>query len=315
MTARILPNHRLPEVDWRERMARHRERASNHTGPARWRRDRGLPHPVEDFLFSYYPFPLSTLDTWHPGTGLALEWNDSSATHATHLADHPSYRMRRGMLEAAPETLGTKERERLRWIFSILEATADRPPVFACHGLHEWAMVYRGKQVRHEGTLRLRLPQDEIDAVVESRPLLCTHYDAFRFFHKDAQPLNRSQPDLAGRTDNEQPGCVHANMDLYKWAAKSMPWTGSGLLLDCFESALALRRLDMAASPYDLAPWGLTPIPIETTEGRRAYEREQRRLAETAAPLRLRLAEILRATVAEAEPHTPCQPSFCRSAS
>ena len=87
----------------------------------------------------------------------------------------------------------------------------------------------------------------------------------------------------------EQPGCVHANMDLYKWAAKSMPWIGSELLLDCFELATELRDLDMRASPYDLSAWGRAPVRIETAEGRRVYEIEQRRLAEQAVPLRERL--------------------------
>ena len=83
-------------------------------------------------------------------------------------------------------------------------------------------------------------------------------------------------------------------MDLYKWAAKAMPWIGTELLLDCFELALQLRDLDMRASPYDLSAWGKEPVRIETTDGRRVYEAEQRRLAALAVPLRARLIEGLR---------------------
>jgi hypothetical protein len=83
-------------------------------------------------------------------------------------------------------------------------------------------------------------------------------------------------------------------MDLYKWAAKSMPWVGTPLLLDCFELALELRDLDMRASPYDLSAWGRDPICIETPEGRRIYESEQRRLAQLATGLRGRLLDGLR---------------------
>lgn len=101
--------------------------------------------------------------------------------------------------------------------------------------------------------------------------------------------MNRLQPTLDSRISLEQPGCVHANMDLYKWAAKSMPWIGSELLLNCFELAIELRDLDMRASPYDLTAWGREPVRIETPEGRRTYEIEQRRLAEKAASLRERL--------------------------
>jgi len=78
-------------------------------------------------------------------------------------------------------------------------------------------------------------------------------------------------------------------MDLYKWAAKSMPWIGTSLLLECFELAMELRDLDMRASPYDLSSWGREPICIETAEGRRIYEVEQRRLALLASELRERL--------------------------
>jgi hypothetical protein len=150
-------------------------------------------------------------------------------------------------------------------------------------------MVYRAEEIRHSDIAPLRLPQGEIDALVESRTIACTHHDAFRFFSKQALSLNRFQPTLDTRHENEQPGCVHANMDLYKWAAKSMPWIGSDLLLETFRLALRLRDLDMRASPYDLSAWGVIPVKIETAEGRREYEMEQRKLAEEARGLRGKL--------------------------
>jgi hypothetical protein len=63
----------MPQREWRERAAAHRERALRHTRPARIRRDRGLPHPIADFLFEYYPFPFALLEKWHPGIGVVLE--------------------------------------------------------------------------------------------------------------------------------------------------------------------------------------------------------------------------------------------------
>jgi hypothetical protein len=86
-------------------------------------------------------------------------------------------------------------------------------------------------------------------------------------------------------------------MDLYKWAAKSMPWAGSDLLLDCFELAVKLRDLDMRASPYDLTEWGREAVRIETAEGRRIYENEQKQLAAEARPLRDRLIATIRMTL------------------
>jgi len=285
------PPVRMSAAEWGGRAESHRVRAERWTLSARERRARGEPHPIEDFLFIYYPFALSKLEQWHPGPGVALEGATAERFSEKY------YRGEEGARVLDPAKLGEKERQRLQWTRELLEATRGRTPNFACHGLHEWAMVYRGEEVRHAATTRLRLPQAEIDAVVESRPIACSHFDAFRFFPEAARPFNRLQPTLMGRPEFEQPGCVHANMDLYKWAVKALPWVPSELALDCFEQALALRDLDMRASPYDLREWGLEPIRIEAADGRREYEARQRVLAAASAGLRERLIDALRAVV------------------
>jgi hypothetical protein len=282
---------RLSAAEWGERATAHRGRAERWTVPAKDRRARRASHPVEDFLFIYYPFAFAKLEQWHPGPGVALEGATAERFSEKY------YREEKGERSLDPSKLCGKEHQRLEWTLEMLEATRGRTPNFACHGLHEWAMVYRGEEVRHAATTRLRLPQTEIDALVESRPIACSHFDAFRFFAPEARPLNRLQPTLMDRPEFEQPGCVHANMDLYKWAVKASPWVPSELVLDCFEQAMALRDLDMRASPYDLRAWGLEPVKIETAEGRREYETQQRALATTSAGLRERLIAALRAVV------------------
>lgn len=289
-----VPETVIASHEWHEIAARHRRRAERYTLPARKRRDRGEAHPVEDFLFQYYPFPLALLEKWHPGLGVALEHDTPTLPAPFSKRD---YSISNGKIFADSSLLQEKPRERLRWIYELLVATRDRVPNFACHGLHEWAMVYRGTEIRHEKITPLRLPQTEIDALVESRPICCSHFDAFRFFTRDAQPLNRLQPTLDDRISFEQAGCVHTNMDLYKWAAKAMPRIGTKLLLDCFEQAIELRDLDMKASPYDLRKWGREPIQIETSDGRKIYENEQKRLAISSLPLRDQLISALRRMV------------------
>jgi hypothetical protein len=284
-----LSNAYLSASAWGVRATLHRARAEQYTLATRKRRDRGLPHPIEDFLFQYYPYPFALLELWQPGCGTMLEWEKTQESPTPPGFSTRYYSWADGYVFADPRNLTNKEIDRLRWISELLTATKDRASNFACHGLHEWAMVYRGKNVRHEKITPLRLPQAEIDALVESRTICCSHHDAFRFFAGEARPMNHLQPTLDRRIELEQPGCVHANMDLYKWAAKAMPWISSDLLLDCFELALELRDLDMRASPYDLAAWGREPVYIETAEGRRVYETEQRRLAAKAGPLRERL--------------------------
>ena len=150
----------------------------------------------------------------------------------------------------------------LRNQLDILECTQARSPVLNCFGFHEWAMLYRPEGSpapnRHQ-TLPLRLSQGHINRVVEDRsPLKCTHFDAFRFFAPEAQPLNALPLSRSLQMDHEQPGCVHATMDLFKAAMKLSPWIPSELVADCFALARDARVLDMRASPYDLSDFHLT---------------------------------------------------------
>jgi hypothetical protein len=152
-------------------------------------------------------------------------------------------------------------------------------------------MVYKTEVNRYED-LPLRLTPQEIAAVVDDLPVRCSHYDAFRFFTPAARPLNRLQPVRETSPDLDQPGCLHANMDLYKWAFKLAPWCPSALMADAFELARDIRALDMQASPYDLSAYGYEAVPIETTSGRAEYERLQRRFAERAMPIRQKLLTL-----------------------
>ena len=147
--------------------------------------------------------------------------------------------------------------------------------------------------------LPLRLSQAELNAVVESQPIACTHFDAFRFFTAPAVPLNTVTPvpTRANQATLEQPGCVHAHMDLFRHSLKLWPWLPAGLLADSLEIAIDARVLDMRASPYDVSRWSggafdLTAVRIETASGRREYQKEQAKLAARSQPIR---ARVLRA--------------------
>jgi hypothetical protein len=180
--------------------------------------------------------------------------------------------------------------ESVRHIHGLLAATASRPVFTGCFGLHEWAMVYRGRQHRH--SLPLRLGQKATDEVVERHPIRCTHFDAFRFFTPEAVGLNRLQPTRATQVDLDQPGCLHAAMDCHKWASKLGPAVPGALALDCFALAADIRLLDMQASPYDLTSYGQPAVKIETPEGKAEYIARQREFARRAAALRARLIRV-----------------------
>jgi len=156
--------------------------------------------------------------------------------------------------------------------------------------MHEWAMVYKSEKVRHN-QLPLRFQDEKIAEIVESRPVLCTHFDAYRFFTDAAKPLNKHSLSRETFQDTEQPGCIHSNMDLYKWAYKLYPWISSELIREAFFLALHARTIDMKASPYDLQSRGLEPIKIETEEGRRIYLQKQNEIWEMGKPLRQKLIE------------------------
>ncbi|GAB3449735.1 3-methyladenine DNA glycosylase [Actinophytocola sediminis] len=254
------------------------------TDPLRERRSAGTAHPVLDFLFSYYSHRPSKLLRWHPGPGVVLTGQAARA-----YLRWPAYR-------AVPDgvTLGPlpeARAETVRFVHTLLSATAARAPRFGCFGLHEWAMVYQAQAVRHAGW-PLRLGAARTDQVVESLPVRCTHFDAFRFFTPSARPLNAVQLTRADQVATEQPGCLHAGMDLYRWAYKLDPYAPSDLVADCFELALDIRVLDMCASPYDLSELGYAPVEIETAEGRAEYVRRQAAFTERAAPLRERLISL-----------------------
>ena len=184
--------------------------------------------------------------------------------------------------------------ESVRWVRQLLAATAARPAQLGCFGLHEWAMVYREAPdgVRH-ASWPLRLGPAGTDAVVQAHRIRCSHFDAYRFFTPAAAPRNALRPARADTVALEQPGCLHATMDLYKWAYKLTPAVPSGLVVDAFELARDVRGLDMRASPYDLTTLGYEPVRIETAEGRAGYVGAQRSFAERGAGLRARLLDVL----------------------
>lgn len=277
----------LTTAEWTTRAQAHRERVQQWTAPNRERRSRRESHPVYDFLFTYYSYSGGRLETWHPAPHEVLV----DSAEARERFNAPVYHTTDGVIRRDASALSPAERKHIEGALHVMRATQDRAPHFGCYGMHEWAMIYGGHEIRHAEIAPLRLSQVETDAFVESRPVACSHFDAFRFFAPNAQPLNRIALEYSTRHSFEQPGCIHANMDLYRWAYTSMPWIGSDLLWECFELATELRVLDMQAGPYDLRALGFEPVPVETPEGRDEYQRRQREMSARASVLRSRLID------------------------
>ena len=316
---------------WRARARAHRERIARRTDPLVALRMRGEKHPVQDFLFGYYTHSPAALQRWHPGAGVVLADCDgaAAAAEAAELGTAPRGEWKHWRRIEAGEAPGVvlEGREVGGWAVDVpafladrasgaaftrelLARTAERAPRLGCFGLHEWAMAYRSDVhgVRHS-QLPLRLGAAGTDAVVEGSRIRCTHFDAFRFFAPEARGLNEGEggvlPTREGMREMEQPGCLHAGMDLYKWAYKLVPLVDSDLLADCFDLAWDIRRLDMEASPYDLTGvddlsdgvGGYEAVRIEEPAGRAEYARRQREFAERGQALRTRLLAVLDAAV------------------
>lgn len=265
---------------WEERTRAHQRRVDDLVRAHLDRRRRGVCHPVHDFMFTYYSFRPAQLRRWHPGAGVVLGGNPPHGGWPGYLRSEVGVTVDPRCIEHRSDTV--------RWVRRLLSATASRPAVTGCLGLHEWAMVYRATDVRH-AAWPLRLGRDGTDAVVEAHQIRCTHFDAYRFFADDAAPRNTVRPTRGRQLELEQPGCLHANMDLYKWAYKLSPLVPSELVVDAFELAREIRELDMRASPYDLSDLGYEPVRIETVDGKRAYAAAQRAFAERAGVVRDRL--------------------------
>jgi hypothetical protein len=238
-----------------------------------------LDDPVEAFLWTYYSYRPRELRRYHPG---ALD----VFADGEEVAGWRGYGPRKGGFGVRLEFI-EKRRLTLEFITDFLRTTGERTAQHNCFGMHEWAMVYGQQQeeIRHT-TWPLRLGSEATTKLVDQIGVRCSHFDAFRFFTPEAIPLNSITPTREHQRDLDQPGCVHANMDLYKWSYKLSPILPSDLVLDAFLNARRLREIDMRASPYDLSDMHLVPIRVETAEGRTEYVNEQRRMTHESGSIR-----------------------------
>lgn len=275
----------LQEQDWKKLKKLHEDRVDFLIGDYLKARSAGKKQPVMDFLFEYYAFRPSALRRWSPGFGVALEFSNPES-----LPELSELTIKDEIAYLNPELFPEKRRRSAKWIAQLLENTQNKKPSFGCFGMHEWAMVYRTDNPRHQ-QVPLRMNPEALAEFVESRPLVCTHFDAYRFFTPKAVPMNKFELSREVFADVEQPGCIHSNMDLYKWSFKLYPWMSSEVILEAFELANQAREIDMKASPYDLREDGLEPIKIETEEGRLEYIQAQEAIFEKGRPIRTRMIE------------------------
>lgn len=266
-------------------------------------------HPVYNFMLEYYALKgakaTRRLGRWSPTlspNGVLLQGATEADLESGCLSPRGAKVSSRGVAydpRAFQATATRGQCASFLWYRSVLAATLDATPVLHCYGLHEWAMQYQPEgappppSAQYQKHLPLRVSRAQINQAVERRGISCTHVDALRYFAPAAGPLNRHGATLRReqQTMLEQPGCVHAHMDLLKIALKLHPWLPAVLVGDALEIAIAARELDVAASPYDLRAHGIAPVCIETEEGRLEYRQRQEELMQRAQPVRRRLLD------------------------
>ncbi len=270
-------------------------------------------HPVFNFLQRYYHIQglsgVRSLARWSPPLSadggpvrLAGATADDLSSGVLHMRG--ATMLPGSGVEYDPRAaFATSERRAslpYSWYRSVLQRVEVAEPNLHCYGLHEWAMQYWPDGAEpppsasyQQESMPLRVDRRVLNEAVELHGVRCTHVDALRFFAPAARAHNAHGAPLPreAQLDLEQPGCVHAQMDLLKMALRLSPWLHADVLAGCAEVAVHARTLDVAASPYDASAWGLAPIAVETAEGRAAYASEQEALMRRAAPVRRRLRE------------------------
>ena len=156
-----------------------------------------IPHPVEDFLFTYYSLRPGAAAPLVPGRrGGAGRCRRSGRTgdstgaagSADRAAARPADRCHRRSagLPAGPRRAARLHRH------GCSARRRPRPGSSAASGCTSgrWSSGRTTAQRRHQ-EWPLRLGQAGTDDVVRDHQIRCTHYDAFRFFTPPARPLQR----------------------------------------------------------------------------------------------------------------------------
>src|SRR5262245_10103724 len=115
----------LEPAEWRARAAAHEARVDGWVRPHLERRRLGKKHPVEDFLFTYYPYRPAQLRRWHPGAGVVLAGADPDEFRA-------GYRTVETGLTVDVDVVLDRRGESARWIRDLLAATASRTAHLGC---------------------------------------------------------------------------------------------------------------------------------------------------------------------------------------
>ena len=313
----------LKRSEWRSRADAHRRRVRDLLGGMFYDRKIHDRHPIYNFLFNYYRFrPHMTIERYSAGLDFVescsssddeslyhckyLSVKDDRSMRSLYLPSSKYFSVKDGCIEMDPvKSLNEKSVTRIRNLFTLLEIVQRRPPNFSCFGVHEFAMLHSGarhsslseksgSEIAHVTTRESMMLWRELRFDVPLRRYTALSKSALKSCRI------KTSPDL--RTKNEQAGCIHTNLDLFKFSLRLWPFASSELVADALELAIRARELDMRASPYDLSSvsdftelgrdFDLTPVLIETESGRAEFRDSTMVLYRDSLPIRDRLIKV-----------------------
>ena len=117
--------------EWKARKATYSARILPWVTAFRKRRERGLTHPVHDFLFEYYQCKRKLITEWHPPIAVILEGEDAQI----FLSDK-NYSQNQCGVFLDPVSITEKVISRIEWIRQLIQSAQIRPSQTNCYGLH-----------------------------------------------------------------------------------------------------------------------------------------------------------------------------------
>ena len=121
----------VPAHQWQLAATQHEQIVASWTTDRLHRRSRGMKHPVDDFLFEYYPISVKKLATWHPKWQTQLE-----PTLNSEQIFNPEIYSIAETIELRSEYLELRLCETTAEL-AFLTSTLNRPARTGCFGLHE----------------------------------------------------------------------------------------------------------------------------------------------------------------------------------
>ena len=168
--------NRIQYKDWRGFLETQRKEVGRLMLDSPMHRDK--LHPIYNFILGYYHFQPQILSQYSPGCGVMIDL-DGSMDVLSDLPQKGRVMYSDSCIIFDPQVCSfTPDKvSAFRRTLDILKQVQKRTPIFHCHGLHEWAMLYSQTKPFRTQNLPLRVSHETIQEVIKNQPMNCTHFE------------------------------------------------------------------------------------------------------------------------------------------